>query len=177
MQIGPSGTVGKRLGGMDYRDRIYSFPVSSSCRVDQELVRDTFTDEGWVESAQFNVRGLDAIEYLLFGITETNTCPSVSGINRSGTWNAEFAQDSGELLSRRTRFATVLSEALAVDAAYLRDAWKDESGTFAYVLLKRETPIDSEETALDQIFAGIFYVDNCERFKLGSLPVSMLTAP
>ena len=158
MQVGPAGAAERRVGGMDYRDRIYSFPVVNSCRVDQELVRGAFTESEWVENAQFNVRGLDAMEYLIFGMTDENTCPSVSGINRNGDWSALQAT-SDELTSRRTAYARVLAEGIVADAETLAAAWQGTDGTFGHAFVNASEPFSSQKEVLDQVFAGMFYAD------------------
>lgn len=167
MQVGPAGSAERRIGGMDYRDRIYSFPVVNSCRVDQELVRNAFVDADWVDGAQFNVRGLDAIEYLLFGLGTENTCPSVSGINRNGDWTT-LQNTPDELISRRTAYVLVLAEAIANDADALVTAWQNTEGNFGYAFVNATAPFGSEKETLDQVFAGLFYTDKfIKDLKLG----------
>lgn len=167
MQVGPAGSAERRIGGMDYRDRIYSFPVVNSCRVDQELVRNSFSDADWVEGAQFNVRGLDAIEYLVFGLGAENTCPSVSGINRNGDW-ATLQNTPGELTSRRTGYVLVLAEAIVEDADALAAAWQNTEGNFGHAFVNATAPFSSEKETLDQVFAGLFYTDKfIKDLKLG----------
>jgi uncharacterized protein len=167
MQIGPAGAVGRRLGGMDLRDRIYSYPVTNSCRVDQELVRGAFTEVEWVEGAQFNVRGLDAIEYLIFGLGDENTCPVVSGINRNGEWAAlKGAPEVFE--SRRTSYVRALAQGALSDAEILRDSWQNVEGTFAHAFVNASTPFVSEQDVVNQVFAGLFYADKVIKdLKLG----------
>jgi predicted lipoprotein len=167
MQIGPAGAVERRVGGMDYRDRIYSYPVTNSCRVDQELVRGAFTESGWVEGAQFNVRGLDAIEYLIFGMGTENSCPVVSGINRNGEW-AALQSTPDEFQSRRSTYVRILTEALVSDAQALTAAWENTEGTFAHAFVNSSEPFASEKDVLDQVFAGLFYTDKfIKDLKLG----------
>ena len=49
MQVGPAGTAGRRVGGEDLRDVIYSFPMSNPCRIDQELEAERYLDDGWAD--------------------------------------------------------------------------------------------------------------------------------
>ncbi len=167
MQVGPAGAAERRIGGMDYRDRIYSYPVTNSCRVDQELVRRAFNESGWADGAQFNVRGLDAIEYLIFGMGTENSCPVVSGINRNGEW-AALQSTPDEFQSRRSAYVLILTEAIVSDAQALKAAWQNTEGAFARAFVNSSEPFASEKDALDQVFAGLFYTDKfIKDLKLG----------
>ncbi|MGB0647070.1 MAG: imelysin family protein [Bradymonadia bacterium] len=168
MQIGPSGASGRRIGGQDYRDRIYSYPISNSCRVDQELVRGSFTEPGWVNNAQFNIRGLDAMEYLIFGISVQNTCPQTAGINRDGEWDA--LKNTPDVFSdRRAAYLVALATGVAEDAQTLMESWTDEEGTFGSAFVNASAPFNSQKEVLDQVFAGIFYTDKfIKDLKLGT---------
>ena len=167
MQVGPSGAAERRTGGMDYRDRIYSYPVTNSCRVDQELVRGAFNDSGWADGAQFNVRGLDAIEYLIFGMGTENSCPVVSGINRNGEW-AALQSTPDEFQSRRSTYVRILTESLVGDAEALTAAWDNSEGAFGHAFVNSSAPFTAEKDVLDQVFAGLFYTDKfIKDLKLG----------
>ncbi len=167
MQVGPSGAAERRIGGQDYRDRIYSYPVTNSCRVDQELVRGAFNEAGWADGAQFNVRGLDAIEYLIFGMGTDNSCPVVSGINRNGDW-AALQSTPEEFQNRRAAYVRVLTQAVVSDAEALESAWENNEGTFAHAFVNSSEPFASEKDVLDQVFAGLFYTDKfIKDLKLG----------
>ena len=167
MQIGLSGASGRRIGGQDYRDRIYSYPISNSCRVDQELVRGAFTEPGWVDNAQFNIRGLDAMEYLIFGVTSQNTCPQTAGINRNGDWD-NLTNMPGILSDRRAGYLVALATGVADDAETLSASWSEGEGTFGSAFVNATAPFTSQKEVLDQIFAGIFYTDKfIKDLKLG----------
>ena len=166
-QLGPAGAAERRIGGLDFRDRIYSFPVVNSCRVDQELVRGGFQAPDWVGNAQFNVRGLDAIEYLVFGLEVENSCPPVSGINRNGEWTA-LAATPDALLTQRAAYVFALAQGVTADARVLVESWGSNPDSFGRAFVDASAPFSSEREAVDQVFAAMYYVDKfIKDLKLG----------
>ena len=75
LQVGPAGLMGTVAGGDSLRDAIYSWPTVNTCRVDQESARRGFLNLG---AALVNVRGLDALEHLLFTTSADHTCSAGS---------------------------------------------------------------------------------------------------
>ena len=166
MQVGPAGVEGRRIGGADLRDKIYSYPERNACRVDQVLVSQAYTADNWVDGAYFNLQGLDALEYLLYNDTLENQCPAAVSLNRTGQW-APLAADADELWSRRTNLAKVLSDQLVVHATTLVETWT-EGSEFSQAFINGEAPFGDVKTSLDQVFAGMFYVDKfIKDLKLG----------
>ena len=92
MQVGPAGGMGMVTAGETLRDRICSLTMVNTCRVDQELVAENFGSPSFFDTALVNVMGLDALEYLLFHVTEDNTCPPQATINTSSQW-VQFGAD------------------------------------------------------------------------------------
>lgn len=120
MIVGPAGVMGDAAGGRDLRDKIYSWPLTNPCRVDQEVVNKGY--EGEKLAAQtINVFGLDAFEYLVFHDAETNACPINSTINSEGSWAALGAN---EVNSRRRAYALAVAKLLVVHAEELRGHWE-----------------------------------------------------
>ncbi len=157
MQVGPLAKSGTRAGGEDGRDRVYSWPVSNACRVDQEIVSGNFAGPDWVAGALLNVQGLDTLEYLLFYEGEDNSCPGAVRINRDGEW-AALAADPAALSQQKADYALVLGTHLVVEANRARDAWA-EGADFAQSFRAGTTPFDGHADALDEVFSGLFYVD------------------
>ena len=167
MQVGPAGTAGRRVGGEDLRDVIYSFPMSNPCRIDQELEAERYLDDGWADRAQFNVRGLDALEYLLFFTQSANSCPESVSLNRQGQWNQLVDMGTTTLQSRRASFAHVLAMSLSQSAEALAETWATD-GTFTANFVQGAEPYESPKQALDQVYAGLFYLDKFVKdLKLG----------
>ena len=167
MQVGPAGTAGRRVGGEDLRDLIYSYPMSNPCRVDQELEAERYLSDGWADRAQYNVRGLDAIEYLLFWTESTNSCPESVSLNRQGRWSQLVDSGNTVLQSRRASFAHVLAVSLNRSAETLAATWATDSPFKANFAAGAE-PFESPKQALDQVYAGLFYLDKFVKdLKLG----------
>lgn len=120
MIVGPAGVMGDAAGGRDLRDKIYSWPLTNVCRVDQEIVNKGY--EGEKLAAQtINVFGLDAFEYLAFHDAESNACPINSTINSEGTWAALGAE---EVNTRRRAYALAVAKLLVSHAEELEGHWK-----------------------------------------------------
>ena len=111
----------------------------NSCRVDQELVRGGFQAPDWVGNAQFNVRGLDAIEYLVFGLEVENSCPAVSGINRNGEWTA-LAATPDVLLTQRAEYVFALAQGVTADARVLVESWGSNPDSFGRAFVDASAP-------------------------------------
>ena len=94
-------------GGAAIRARIYSWPETNPCRVDQATVSSGFDD---VEGQPLNARGLDALDYILFVDTDDNACPSNLEINTSGAWDQLRA---GDLEQARAKHAAAIAASIA----------------------------------------------------------------
>ena len=169
MQVGPAGASTLRVGGQNLRDQIYSFPLINSCRVDQEILNQRFAGNDSISSAPFNVRGLDALERILFLSGTSNTCPMQVKINRDGLWD-DFVSDEDALLKARHEYAQVAVDDILTSTGSLVDAW---SNSFGDQFQNGAAPFQSQQDALDQVFAGLFYMDKYVKdLKLGN-PLSI----
>lgn len=158
-QLGPAGLMGAVVGGEDLRDQIYSWPITNACRVDQEIVEQNYTDADAFASEPVNVRGLDALEYLLFYDGADNACAPNSSINTDGSWSA---LDATELETRRAEYAHTLAIDLARRAESLRQKWDAQGGDFLGALstagAESETYATSQE-GLNAVSDAMFYLD------------------
>ncbi len=155
MQVGPAGLADRTTAGEDLRDEIYSWPITNPCRVDQEIVSGDYMDVDAFASEVVNVRGLDAIEYLLFYEGETNACESLSAINRDGTWDAI----ADEIPARRLAYAATAATLLRRSAETLVARW-DEN--FLVEITSAGTGSEtfpSAQDALNALSDALFYVD------------------
>ncbi|MEE2758262.1 MAG: imelysin family protein [Myxococcota bacterium] len=167
MQVGPAGIAGRRVGGQDLRDAIYSYPVSNPCRVDQEVEAQRFTGAGWADRAQYNVRGLDAIEYLLFWTDTGNQCPDSISLNRQGRWDRLVEMGIEEVQSRRAALAATLATSLQGSADALAAAWATDKD-FSDAFVSGTEPFEDAKQSLDEVYAGLFYLDKFVKdLKLG----------
>lgn len=157
MQFGPAGAMDASVGGGDLRDEIYSWPVDNPCRVDQETASVGYAAEGFADLPP-NVRGLDALEYLLFVDGHENDCAPNSGINRDGTW---AALDSAEIDQRRAAYAAIVSVDLLDDARSLAAEWA-AGGAFRTEFVAAgdaSTLFPTRREALNGLSDAMFYVD------------------
>lgn len=159
MQVGPAAPQGTRVGGRGVRDEIYSWPTVNSCRVDQNVVSGDYAQANFFNTQLVNGYGLDALEYLVFNDNPGNTCQPRIPINDLGTWNA---LGDAEVWQRRADYATATSTHLVTEAKALLAAWTDEEDGFLRHFEKAGLAGSDYATAaeaLDDVFAGMFYVD------------------
>lgn len=158
-QVGPAAAMGTSPGAEDLRDQIYSWPIVNPCRVDQEIVRENFADPQAFADEPVNVRGLDAMEYLLFFEGTDNACAPNSTINTDGSWDA---LDEAELQSRRAEYAHAVALDLQNRATELREAWDPEGGDFLSELATAgdgSTTFSTSQEALNAVSNAMFYLD------------------
>lgn len=156
LRFGPAGDV-TTPGGLGIGDEIYSWVVSTNaCRVDQETTLDDHADPSAVASKPINVRGLDALEYLLFNDDAGNQCAANLSINTAGTWAA--IQD--EVVERRAQQALALSIDLRRRSQALVDAWDPDGGGFAASFSRPDgNPYDTERDVLSAVAGATLYLD------------------
>lgn len=159
MQIGPAAAAGTSPQAADLRSAIYSWPLTNPCRVDQETATATLWAGDTLASAPVNVRGLDAIEYLLFDADTNNACPANMPINADGQWAALSAAD---VTLRRAQYANAVAVDVAAHAATLRLAWAPEGGNFAAELSDAggaSMAWSSTQGALNAVTDALFYLE------------------
>lgn len=159
-QLGPAGMNNAVPGGMDLRDEIYSWPLVNRCRVDQETTETAYASKEALAAEAVNVRGLAAIEYLLFAEGTGNACAVNASLNTSGAWTA--LGDEG-VRSRRRAYAETAS-ALVHDAAErLVTAWEPSGGDFVGALKTAGSGgslFTSSQTALNAISDALLYFES-----------------
>ncbi len=156
MQLGPAA-VSSRLGGLGIRDEIYSWPTTSRCRIDQEIVAQEYTDPSAFGAKLVNVRGLDAIEYLLFYDGADNACSMLSPINADGSW-AALGPD--ELASRRGAYAATAAQLVREQADALVESWRPTGGDFVGALSRADgAPYPTLGAAVNAISDAMFYLE------------------
>jgi predicted lipoprotein len=155
-------------GALAIRDEIYSFPIITTCRIDQETVAESYEDREAFANELVNVRGLGAMEYLLFATSVENTCPPASPINIDGSWAALGEE---EVIARRASYAATLSALVAEQAARLVEGWGDEDSGFMRELATAgdgSTVFVSAQAVLNEIAGALLYVDKIvKEMKLG----------
>lgn len=165
-QIGPLGKMEDVSKGQGLRDEIYSWPIVSACKVDQELVANAFSDTTAFAARLPNVRGLDALGYLLFSEGTDNACSANSSINTDGSWAALDAQTLSE---RRVAYAKTLSTLLSARAAALLTSWRDDFGpAYTAAGTAKSDAFGSVQEALNATSDALFYLEKeTKDMKLG----------
>lgn len=157
LQIGPAGSSAYVRGGEDLRDAVYSWPTADACRVDEETVAQGYAAADF-DTALVNVRGLDALEQLLFADPATNACAATDEINQSGSWTA-LGDD--EVTKRRAAYAAVLAAQIHATTTDLADTWASGGRFAGYLVAPGEggSPYDTPAQALDDVLLASAYVD------------------
>ena len=165
-RIGPAQGA-PAAGAMGLRDELYAWPLSSRCRVDEQLVSKAYEGASFFASL-VNGRGLASLDYLLFATTSANGCSAFSTINASGTW-ALLAPT--ELASRKSAYAARAAHDVASHARALRDAWSPAAGNFqaAFSSAGHGSLIyPTEAAALNTLTDAVLYLDDeVKDWKLG----------
>ncbi len=158
--VGPAGPAGLVTGGENLRDEIYSFPVTNRCRIDEELAAGAFEATDFFTASLVNVRGLDAVEYLLFVDGTQNACDATRPVNKDGTWQG-LGDD--EILRRRAEYAARAAEDVAARVADLAARWRPGDGD-AYVAFtsagRSGSPYPTTRVALDEFSSGLFEIES-----------------
>ena len=154
MQFGPAASSTAAVGGQDLRDEIYSWPLVSTCRVDQKIVEQVW--QGPLATEAVNARGLDSIEYLLFHAGPENDCAATNLINTDGSWQAIT-----DLESRRAAYAHAAAKDVQARAQTLTSSWEPAEGDFVAKLADagKSGPYPSQKEALNAVSDALFYVE------------------
>jgi predicted lipoprotein len=154
-QFGPAA-ASSEPGGQDLRDQIYSWPLVSRCKVDEQTVSKLYAEPGFATSL-INGRGLAAVEYLAFHAGGDNGCGSFSAINADGTW---AALAPAELAQRKADYAVAAAADVHARAAALVTAW--DGGGFRAKLVEAGagSPLfASAQAGLNSVSNALFYLD------------------
>ena len=182
IQVGGAGAQDLRIGGQDLRERLYSYPLHSPCRVDQEVLKNEFQQDQWAKDTSFNVRGLDALETLLFSQSTDNHCPPEAQMNRGGMWNAWIAEDESKSLTRvllrRAEYASVLIQDALDGVTLLKTQWMKSStpdfeSSFGAALTQGTSPFSSTQEGLNEVFAALFYLDQMIKDQKVGIPLGV----
>ena len=159
LQVGPAGSSAFVVGGQDQRDQIYSWPTVNGCRIDEETVAQSYDVADFFTSSLVNVRGLDALEYLLWADPTMNACAATEPLNQAGSWAALEVE---ELERRRADYAAAAAAEVARLASELALTWRPDAGEFAVWITapgEAGSPYGDPTEALDELFGAAGYAD------------------
>lgn len=161
MQVGPAGMrTADVIGGLGLRNAIYGWPAFNRCRIDVVTQSGEYEDLGALAMEGFFMRGLGAIEYLLFHPGADHDClPGATYTVDDAAWTA--LGENG-VRARRADHAHALAQLVENAANELLTAWEPSGGDFAGQLARAGrsgSPYASTQAALDAMFSAMFYLD------------------
>jgi predicted lipoprotein len=172
MQIGPAGSSLVAIAGEDLRDAIYSWPTADTCSVDRALVAQDYLAKDFFVTELVWAYGLDALEYLLFGMGDAHTCPAQ--VQLDGPW---AAIDGAERMRRRAAYAAVVAGGIADKSAELAERWNPDGGDFGALLAapgEGDSPYTDPAQALDEVFRAMFYVEKVTKDAKVGIPIGIV---
>jgi uncharacterized protein len=147
--VGPAAMDNRAL-----RDRIYGWPLLSSCGLDRDTAS-SFADPASYDASTrlVNVRSLAAVEYLLHTTQIAHTCATLPA-----GWDALGA----DLPRARCRLARVIATDVATNAAALATAWRSDGGNYVAALAgagHAGSSITTAQEGVNRVSDAMFYVD------------------
>jgi uncharacterized protein len=112
-----------------------------------------------VSAEAINVRGLDALEYLLFAPNADNACAPNSAINTDGSW---AALSEADIWQRRATYAATAASLVVQSATELQQMWAPEGGNFYGEFVtagQGSTTYATVQDALQAISDAMFYAE------------------
>lgn len=161
MMLGPAAMEDRAL-----RDLIYSWPVTSTCAVDREVMARHLDPDAYdISSKLSNRRGLPALEHVLFAASLDHTCPDASPPEG---WDA---LPDPEKAQARCGFAQAAAADLATQAGVVLTGWRADGGDYVGELAaagESGSSIGSAQEAANLISDAMFYLDTeTKDMKLG----------
>jgi predicted lipoprotein len=135
------------------RDVVYSWPIVSTCAVDQDVnLYRTDPASYDISTRLTNRRGLAALEHLLFSDDLAHTCPIQAA---PAGWDALADADRK---AARCSFAQVAVADLAAQAQTLLDAWRPDAGNYL-AMFTSASAFESAQAGLNVVSDAMFYLD------------------
>jgi len=168
MQIGPLTVNSSTL-----RNNIYSWPVVSSCGVDQDVM---FFSNGDINGTAYDItqrtatrRGLDAAEYLLYSTSVEHSCTSEKPV--LATW-PDMTEQARKVA--RCQFAVEVTSDVASSAQTLNSQWATYATT-----LKNAGQVDNEfadvHDGVNAVSDALFYLDKMVKDSKIGTPLGLFT--
>jgi len=164
MQVGP---LTDDLGVL--RDKIYSWPVTNTCGVDQDVV---FADTGVLlpGTTPYNLtertrdrRGMDALEYVLFNTDLNHSCPAGNVPVGVTDWNDPLVRTDPDRRAARAKYAKLAAADVALQAQTLEMLWENTTNGFLADLIDPErsgSRFTSVEAAVNEVSDALFYYED-----------------
>jgi predicted lipoprotein len=151
-QFGPAAR-GDQPGAQQLRDQIYSWPLVSRCRIEEQLVSQAYATTP-LNNLTINSRGLWALEYFLFYEGTDTACDSSSPVQ--GQWPPP------DLDGRKRAYAAKAAQDVLAKAQALVNAWAPEGANFLQQMKtagNAGSVYSSDQQALNAISDAMFYIE------------------
>jgi predicted lipoprotein len=176
-QFGPLGSRAESAGkdiyeGQGIRDLVYSWPASARCRVEDQLITQTFATRG-MDPVLISGKGLFGLEYLLFYPNGDTACAATTATGRA------WAQlDGATIAGRKRAYAAAVARDIAVKAQRVLDAWSPSGGNFTPTFVNVGGAYPGEQEAMNVLAWSLVYVEReVKDWKLGVPAGYTLTSP
>jgi uncharacterized protein len=176
-QFGPLGSKAESAGkdifeGQGIRDLIHAWPSTARCRVEDQLISQTYAARG-VDAVLISGRGLFGLEYLLFYPNGDTACAANSA---TGTQWARL--DGATIAVRKRAYAAALASDIAAKAKRLIEAWSPSGGNFMPVFVGAGGAYPGEQEVMNVLAWSLVYVEReVKDWKIGVPAGYTLTSP
>lgn len=154
--VGPASDNGRVIN-----DNLYSWPVLDICGIDQEVLKLDET-QATNPKALYNVKGLAALEYLLFEPSLKSRC-NPRAYPKTVAWGQKTALEKKQ---DRCEYAKVLTEELVSRAQELDNAWDVKKNNFSKTLIDGSR-FKSLSDATNALTDSLFAIEKLKDLKLG----------
>nr|WP_295901753.1 imelysin family protein [uncultured Bdellovibrio sp.] len=147
--------------GRFLNDYLYSWPYLNTCDIDKKAYENSKSPIG-SDSLIFNVRGLAAIEYLLFEKSLKSTCNPRAN-PAMAEWNAREEQQKK---LDRCLWAQELAKDVETKAKSLNNAWSLQGGNFTKALIDGSRYVGLKES-INAVTDALANIEKIKDLKLG----------
>jgi hypothetical protein len=165
-QFGPLSSAAVTAGkdsyqGKGIRDRIYSWPLVSRCRVEEQVESRRYQSTG-MDPVLVSGRGFFALEYLLFYEGSDTACAATSPT--FAAWTSLSPQTIDE---RKRAYARAVARDISTQAAALRSAWDPAEGNFRQVFVSASGYPSEHEAMTVLAWALTYFERETKDWKVG----------
>lgn len=166
MQFGPVASRAQSAGkdayqGLGIRERIYSWPLTARCRVEDQLASQAYQTQGFA-NVLVSSKGLFGLEYLLFYEGSDTAC-----LPLTATGKAWPALGTDELARRKRAYAEAVARNVTIETEGLLALWRPDGGNFRQTFVSA-SGYPSEQEALNVLAWALVYVEReVKDWKLG----------
>lgn len=175
-QFGPLASRATSAGkdmyhGQGIRDRLYSWPLVSRCRVEEQLVGQEYKKQGF-DNALVSGRGLFALESLLFYAEQDTECAPAS--KTGAAWDKLSAT---EINTRKRTYARAVSEDILSLSRQLVKSYSPYGENFTATFVEA-LGYPSEQEAMNVLGWSLIYLEReVKDYKLGTAAGYILASP